>query len=93
MSISSIVSLGFGSWGAIAKIATLGYAIGSGAEHDYDVDECTVFTSRNRGELLSCSGRGDGLSSAVRGVLLSATGRGDLLESPGRGGLFVRECD
>ena len=39
-------------------------------EFDYDVDECTVLTSYNRGELLS----------ADRGDLITSPDRGDLFD-------------
>jgi hypothetical protein len=91
MSASSIVSLGFGSWGSIGLVTTLGYS-GAAAEHDYDVDECTVFASQDRGERMSSSRRGDRLSSIVRGGILS-TDRSDLFTSADRGDLFDRRCD
>lgn len=67
-SISTVTSMGYGSWGSAALVVTLGYG---SRTVDTSVDEADTFRFRQRGTLCT----------STRGTLAQAKKRGSLLRA------------
>jgi hypothetical protein len=80
MSVSTVITLGYGSFGSPSFVTRLGFGSGLGTlEHDYAVDAWTVLHAQDRPQYMSASERESRLATD-RFDRLSIE-RGDLLKS------------